>query len=333
MLVKYNDKHRFYDFLHKIIDRSEYEIVMVKTLSSRFSISWLGRFSSYFFSILDIFYVPFLCYKNFRKDFIVVREFNTLPYLLASFFSFPLRHKLLLNVNHNFQRTYTSKLHALIVRVLDFLGFRFLCFECAELPVHLRNKIIEIPFLIEKKNNFKEDISCQRIVVGVVGSIRPEKDVERLLKNLDENKLKFSGVNFLLGCDDHELIEKYRKKDWLTLNTNDYDQYLSALNSSDILVFNYKEKDYRFRHSGVITDAIANNKVVIAPDYPYFNKQIKEPVKVGVLFSSLNDIEQAINEALTLVNSKERNVRHEHYCEFRNIESITHSLKCQLDSI
>jgi hypothetical protein len=316
-----NDKHKFYDFFDDVCKESRYSILVIKTLSSRYSFSYVTF-------LLDVFYLIFSCAVNYRKnDFIFIREFNTIPFLVTSFFLFPFRKKIILNVNHNFQRANTSIVHRYCILILDFLGFIFFCFESNESPVRLKGKVISIPFVMNdgvNKFNNNNDLS-----VGFVGSYRKEKNIEQVLEMLDQANT-LSGCKLILGTDNKELLSTYEKKEWCTYDTNEYDDYIKAIEIVDILVLNYDEDAYYYRHSGVLTDFINKGKVVIVPSYPYFNTQLNNPVKVGLTFTSLDEVSKLVNEGKIMLESNDFCKVLTQYKEYRTLSNVVGFLDCKL---
>ncbi len=336
MLFHFNDKHKFYNFITNVFMASKYDFFVVKTLSSQYESKVFSKAFKKLLLLVDVFYVLFFIYRNSNKDYIFIREFNTIPFAFSSLFLFPIRKKILLNVNHNFQRATSSELHKICISLLDKLGFVFFCFEGGSLPFKLKNHVVEIPFLIDcglGNEKLFVPVDKKALTIGVVGSIRPEKKIEELLQKLDLIKQKFPQIVLLLGSDDTKLNYEYERKGWTVLDTKLYDNYIRAINDSDVLVFNYDANAYRYRHSGVITDAIINNKIVIVPEYPYFVKQINSPVEVGVSFSSLDVLDETIENAFKLANSSNRMFAHNCYCESRSLNKVVSSLDRQLESV
>lgn len=331
-MITSKDRHVFYNFCNELFSCSDFNIFILKTLSSRFFFKWSNL--NFIILFVDAFYILVKCYKSTMKyDFIFMREFNTIPFSLFAFFLIPIRKKVLLNVNHNFQRASTSSFHRCAILFLDFLGFRFFCFEDSTVPFKLKNKIIEIPFLInssQQMNTTNFSTNTNTNTIGVVGAIRSEKNIQELLVILDQLRSDFPNVNFMLGTDDLVLNKIYQDKGWITLDTTTYNGYISAINKADILIFNYSENAYRYRHSGVITDAIINNKIVIVPSYPYFVKQISNPVPIGFSFKSYEFLSEAIVFAIDLANSTNRAYLYNSYCDSRGLYRIVSCLDSQL---
>lgn len=327
--IFHKDLHKFYDFCPAIFSSANLNISVIKTLASRYHSNY--KLIKYFILIADIFYLATMTVKCRKSDFIFFREFNTISFLILAAFIFPFKKRILLNVNHNFQRCKTSRTHQQIIGFLDKIGFVFFCFEDNSSPIALNNHVITIPFPIINDDLAvtASSISREKINVGVVGAIRKEKNIPILLEALTQQCS--DDYNLILGCDDNELLACYRDRGWTVYNTLDYDDYLKAMNVSDILVFNYSKDDYFYRHSGVLTDGIINKKIVIAPAYPYFSKQLKSPVTIGLTFKKLDDVRLSIDLASEM--SFTNDILHEKYREYRSVKSVSNMLNNELESL
>ncbi|MDF4889706.1 hypothetical protein ACXIUH_04375 [Vibrio parahaemolyticus] len=313
------DKHKFYDFIDTLIEKSKFKISIIKTLSAR------NDGGVYF--ILDVFYITGVCYKNvffMKKDFVILREFNTIPFLISSLFLFPISKSIILNVNHNFQKASKSITHKIALKFFDLLGFSYLCFEGRVSPLSLTKKIISIPFPmneIESINEIKGKLS-----IGFIGSYRSEKKIEPLLASLNELKDHY---RLVLGTDRESLLEQYEQEGWSLYNTANYTDYLQAINETDVLVVNYGKDDYDFRHSGVITDFISQGKLVIVPNFRYFSEQILTPCRVGGLFDELDCLPSMVRQNIDFLLS-EREINIHKYIEYRSYSSVVHMMDEQL---
>lgn len=328
-IIENKDKHLFYNFCTELFGNTSYRINVVKTLTSRYH----SRFKviKCVIFMFDLIYLPLVVWTSFFRnkfDLFFFREFNTLSFPIIAIFIFPLRHKILLNVNHNFQRCITSSLHARCIRLLDMLGFRLFNFESGAAPLTLNRKVISVPFPLHpsviSKPQFNFDNSTQK-VIGVVGSIRDEKNIPKLLEVLNEQCS--SKFDLVLGCDDKLLLAEYNEKGWITYNTSTYTEYLKAIGECDVLVFNYSKYHYQYRHSGVLTDAILKRKIVVAPDYPYFSKQLNYPHKVGVTFKQLESLYKAVEEAVEISFD---NKYFDAYLSKRSMKNVSQMLDIQL---
>lgn len=279
------DKHRFYNFLDDLCERSRFELIVVKTLGSRFE-------PSFIFVLFDLIYIPYICYKNIfnGKELIIIREFNTVPFFFTSILLFPLRNKVILNVNHNFQRCVYSHIHAKLIKLFDRLGYKYLCFEGCDCPVELNNSVLSIPFPMNSIST--KDFTNSPLCIGFVGSYRKEKNIESLLFAIEKFTNKYTLV---LGTDNSELLQQYHSKGWDVYDTSTNENYEKCLDKLDVLLINYDLQSYFYRHSGVITDLVSKGKLVIIPNYNFFSKQVNTPIQIGVTFNSLDQIENAIN--------------------------------------
>ncbi|WP_188007794.1 hypothetical protein [Photobacterium damselae] len=316
------DKHRFYDFFDKILSISKFNISIIKTLSA--------RNESNIYLLFDIFYVVANCYRDFffrKKDFIILREFNTIPFLISAIFLIPVSKYIILNVNHNFQKASKSRIHSFAIHCFDFFGFTYLCFEGEFNLLKFKREIISIPFPMEPLISTHSKSKCDLISIGFIGSYREEKNIESLLEVL--NLIK--GCELILGTDKVSLLEEYKGKGWTVYNTTDYQNYLKAINGIDILIVNYSKDSYNFRHSGVITDFIYQGKLVIVPKFEFFSAQILTPCRVGELFESLDEIPFIIENKLDeLILYREGNIKK--YIEYRSYNLVTQSFDYQLSN-
>lgn len=317
-----NDVHKFYDFCDEIFPLLEKKVFILKTVSAKFKVE--NKFLKFLFVFFDILYIPFSSYFKTQFDYVFLREFNTIPFLISSILLFPIRRKIILNVNHNFQKAYCSKLHLSIICFLDFLGYKFFLFEGNSTPFSLRRKLISIPFPIKRLNcTSLSETTNEKLKIGFVGSYRDEKKIEELLAKLDSLYEFFEFIP-ILGTDNSELLRRYADKGWVTFDTSGYESYCYAIELVDVLVFNYDYKSYYYRHSGVLTDAVKKKKIVIAPNYPYFERQLTTPNSVGLLYNNLN----GISNCLKNVNLFEPDF--ESYFEFRSYNNIVKVLNEQL---
>ena len=130
-----------------------------------------------------------------------------------------------------------------------------------------------------------------RVGIGVIGEFRQEKDPERLLRILVAARERGGiGPRLVLGCPNEAILERWRSARVEGNDTADYQDYLAALASCEVVVLNYQAAGYYYRSSGVIGDAIALGAAVACPDFPVFRRQITEPVTVGAAFQGPADL-------------------------------------------
>ncbi|HIF9221441.1 hypothetical protein WAX88_09190 [Photobacterium damselae subsp. damselae] len=311
------DVHKFYDFCIPIFEKTKKSICFIKTLSAVNRSN--NRFFNYILLFIDIFYIPIFSYFNYRKDYFFIREFNTVTFVFSALIMFPLRKRVILNVNHNFQKATTSKLKLYSLKIIDFLGYRYFCFEAGFSPIAFDLPVLSVPFLIPQNSIKLRSKDFGKLKVGFVGAYRKEKKIEDILIELDT---VYSDVDVIpiLGTNSVELLHDYEKRGWTTYNTSNCKMYEKAMNEIDILILNYNQDDYYYRHSGVLTDAIANQKFVIIPDYPYFKTQISTPCSVGLTYKTLKEINILILEAKEIIRNNK--INYSKYCKMRSEENI-----------
>lgn len=318
------DNHKFYDFVESVFKNSVYSIGIIKTKDKTHHFKKMFSKLRFIFLIWDVFYIPYSAYRKSNNDFIFLREFISPLLCISAILMFPIRKKLLLNVNHNFQRYEHRLIHRLSIKFIDILGYSFFMFEYENTPFHLRNKIISIPFLLEdiKLPSGKKTIPT----IGIVGAYREEKGMEELLRTLLKIHKKVGGFDMVFACDKQAILDVYQNDNITLINTLSFERYNDAINTVDILVFNYSELDYKIRHSGVITDSIFKGKIVIAPNYPVFQSQLSIPKRVGFNFDCLEGLDETVFDAIEFYKRKNLQKNFVQYFEYRSIEAVSAKL-------
>jgi glycosyltransferase involved in cell wall biosynthesis len=328
MFYEKKDAHKFYDFVESVFASSDYSIGVIKT--RRFTMRFTGylRKVRFLVSLWDVFYIPFAAYKLLKNDFIFLREFVSPLFCISALILFPIRKKMLLNVNHNFQRFEHRIIHRLSIKFIDFLGYSFFIFEYDHTPFNLKNNVISIPFQLQDIKLPKADKA--QPTIGIVGAFRKEKNMEEILASLLKLNTQKNIFEVLFACDDQKVLDAYKNCNVTLINTNSFENYNAAINSVDILVFNYSEFDYKIRHSGVITDSICRGKIVVAPDFPIFQNQLSTPERVGFNFKNFDSLEKSLNDAIDLYYSANLQDRYNKYFEYRNLLAVSSKLNQQL---
>jgi hypothetical protein len=138
--------------------------------------------------------------------------------------------------------------------------------------------------------------------VGVVGMLRRDKPVARLLELLLEGA----------RVGEYELIVGtpfWQKESWLdalpvTLrDTHDDAAYDACLAEIDLLVADFRREDYEFRPSGVVIDAAMAGCFVLAPDYPVIRVEIERPVPIGAVYASVEEVPSLVRRHLAAARS------------------------------
>lgn len=259
----------------------------------------LGLLVVHFVLAWDILRLP-------RGHFGLVREFLSVPTLLIWPAVWFRRRRLLFVVNHNFDFAMCSRVHRLALRLLWLAGIRLLCFEStaalAELGFTSNSpQAFSIPTPLPESRLPRAAVFHEPPVIGVVGSVRSEKGFDDLLRVLTEASRDGElSARFLIGTNDANARRRCAELGWETVDTTLPEDYFAAMSRCDVLVFNYRQPEYFFRISGVVADAISAGTFVVTPNCPGIVSQISEPTRVGIAFSSMDDLPAVLARALKL---------------------------------
>jgi glycosyltransferase involved in cell wall biosynthesis len=140
--------------------------------------------------------------------------------------------------------------------------------------------------------------------IGVIGRESPEKNTDKLLNFLVEwQESGELAAEIVLGSDDTEVMERWASKGVTTVQTADYQDYLDAVSSVDVLLIYYDRAHYFYRSSGVIHEAAYVGTAVVCPDFPVFRYQVTQPARVGALYQDVEGILQALQSAIEIARS------------------------------
>ncbi|MDJ0728370.1 MAG: glycosyltransferase [Crocosphaera sp.] len=170
---------------------------------------------------------------------------------------------------------------------------------------------IPIPFRQEKLKQITEKLNTDKpIYVVYLGDARPEKGyhylptiVESLWTDyIQPGKIKLTiQSNFSIEGGEGLIpqsrlaLERYPdSKVKLIKNAMSADDYYQLLAEADALVLPYDSNSYRFRTSGVLTEALAAGKPVIVPENSWLGKQVDS--SRASLYQNPDDIPKKVIE-------------------------------------
>ncbi|MGB0723248.1 MAG: hypothetical protein ACPGU7_12730 [Gammaproteobacteria bacterium] len=250
-----------------------------------------------------------------RGETVLLRESNlvllaaTVPFLLL------FRSRLILGLHHNVQRAHQRWRDRAALWLLGRLGFRFFVQEDTAgmesiLGERLHTQVLSLPHALPTTplSSTAKARHAGPPVLGVVGTMRPEKGNLELLDRLIEMRDGLGnegGFELLVGCPEGAPLEQARRRGCTVVDTTDKADYQRAIAACDVLVFNFQAADYHYRCSGTIAEAIAQNVLVVAPDFPLIRHQVMWPAPAGACFSSLDALPEAIETALGLLADRE----------------------------
>lgn len=161
-----------------------------------------------------------------------------------------------------------------------------------------------------------------KIKIGVVGMIRQDKPIGKLIEKLQEYVASSnSQCELIIGTPFREK-PKYLDKIGASLyDTTKEEDYINLLRQIDILVIHYEKDRYYYRTSGVISDAGSCGCYIIASDYPVIKHQVNWPIQIGSTFSTFDEISPLIDQGITHIREKGQD-NHWIWREQRSAEAI-----------
>lgn len=254
--------------------------------------------------------ILFIAIRHRRADLIIFRYFTTKMLLLAAVPLWPFRKKLLFMIQNNMQVAHVEPRERFYFKTLCRMGFQLGFLEAAhglvELGVEMsKRQFVSLPMPIyPKRTSPARTRTDGRPSIGVIGRELPEKNTDGLMSLLtgfrDRGEL---GAEIVLGSNDVQVLETWAARGVTTVRTLDYQDYLRAMAEVDVLLIHYERRHYYYRSSGVIHDAACLGTAVVCPDFPVFRHQVTDPVRIGALFGSVEEMLPALREALEIARS------------------------------
>ena len=168
--------------------------------------------------------------------------------------------------------------------------------------------VIPHPILTDMQPNLKpgERWPEERpIKVGVVGMIRPDKPIAKLIEELQQYLEQTSyNCELIIGTPFWQRPDYLDKFNCTLVDTAKEEDYLKVLQQIDILVIHYDQERYYYRTSGVISDAGSCGCYIIASDYPVIKHQVNWPAQIGSTFKEFAEIGALIDEAIPQIRSQ-----------------------------
>jgi glycosyltransferase involved in cell wall biosynthesis len=160
--------------------------------------------------------------------------------------------------------------------------------------------------------------------VGIIGTMRKEKPIRRLLETLQRAQGQL-GFQLVVGTPRATKPDGLDETGVEIMDTTTEEQYAACLQSLDIFVVDFLRTEYYFRPSGAVVDAAMHGCYVICPDFPVFRAQINEPVPVGATFRSLEEIPALVDKAMQQLDHAP--VDSEAWRRYRRVENIAATMR------
>jgi len=253
------------------------------------------------------------CWRTASDQHILVREFSTIPLLIAFPLLWPLRCRLLFFIHHNLQWAARSPVENFAFRLLTRCGAQWAVYE---VQPNSATVSLELPHPVPRR--VVGDKSAGRPVIGVAGYYRPEKGMDELLLLL---KKHFSDCDILAGVPNPEAVRIPSVK---VINTITEADYRAMLARCDVLVQNNARDSYFYRASGPVADAAASGTAVVVPDYPLMRHQVLYPVPVGEVFQTLEEMPDAVRRAVDRARAGKYDF--DAYCAARSAQAVADQL-------
>lgn len=144
-----------------------------------------------------------------------------------------------------------------------------------------------------------------KIKIGVVGMIRQDKPIGKLIEKLQEYIASSdSECELVIGTPFGQKPDYLDKIGATLYDTTQEKDYINVLREIDILVIHYEKDRYYYRTSGVISDAGSCGCYVIASDYPVISHQVNWPIEIGATFSNFDEIGALIDQGITHIRNQ-----------------------------
>jgi hypothetical protein len=303
MIYKNEDPHLI---LNQAFERLQIKNEKVVFVKSRI-VNWDSKF--YLIKLTLVFirsviqvYDILLSIIKFRKT-IIVREFSNYTMFLFSPILFFFRKYILFNINQNLIGTNFNSF--LPIKIMCSMGFRFLLFDgsyvVSRLPKIMSTQLLTpyFPLTCQAYKSHKISIKKKNRIFGIAGNARfkgiDTTRIQQVIRNLA--KIKNWNIHVSNSFKNKDYFTKYKNIKFF--NTRSRKKYLKFISSSDAVLILANKKDYFYRNSGSIMDAISCGAVPIVPRFPVFISQINKPAKIGLTYESLENI----NEVLSAFNS------------------------------
>ncbi|MGF1539175.1 MAG: glycosyltransferase family 1 protein [Pleurocapsa sp.] len=160
-----------------------------------------------------------------------------------------------------------------------------------------------------------------KIKIGIVGIIRADKPIGKLIATLLEFCQNNTEVELIIGTPIQQKPAYLDELDVQIYDTTQEADYFQTLREIDILIAYYDRDRYYYRTSGVISDGGSAGCYILASDYPIIKQQINYPVPIGETFTNFDELPSKITQAIAFIRTHGRD-NHWLWREKRTAESI-----------
>jgi hypothetical protein len=239
-------------------------------------------------------------------DHVIVREFRNGPLVCFSWFLWPFRKKILLNINGNIPVEGGGRASAIAFRVLTLMRFRFMLLDGQVARDRLLRRFPKLHlttplFCVQDR---REAISpnarrSSRFRLGLVGNFRAEKGGLESVRDTIHMLADVPNVEIAIGYRDNTLKERLPKESVLLRYTGARADYIDFVRSCDAMLFFGDAAAYQVRHSGALLDCLGQRVPSIAPDFLLFRSVLSFPCSVGITYRRPEEIRGAVETMIS----------------------------------
>jgi hypothetical protein len=239
---------------------------------------------------------------------LLVREFDNLWLLLLAPAFWPLRRRMVLNINHNFRRPPGRGLAGWALRAVARLGFRMLWLDGAAALPDVRPSCprLEVatpwfPVSALRPHAHPAPRTAADMLVGIVGYFREDKGGLDKLLDVTRELHAVPGVRVAVGFwNESQRLRFTAAADagiatCSTFAARDYHAFLARC---DALVILAEADAYYYRHSGILMDTIGHGTIPICPAYPLLTSIVTQPAAVGAVYGSPEDLSAVVQRVI-----------------------------------
>lgn len=262
----------------------------------------LGRFSRIGFFYRPIFgslHLLCLLVVNLRKKRIYLREFSETYFIFFLLFPFLYRNLYIFN-SHNLQFSTSSRARRFFNSLLSNFGVKFVAFDCECSKddlcrvTRLKN-VISVSHPADNRNNCEKGTEFKKgyFTLGILLTDREDQDSLKVYQALDCFEEKFS----------YRLLAASKKSYGAQMpnisSTASSKEYINFLRQLDFLLLPYKPDFYKYRVSGVLSDALSQRVVPVFPELPCLIEQATQSGKLlGISYNEELTRSDGIKELL-----------------------------------
>lgn len=263
-----------------------------------------GRLSFLYRPILGSLHLICLLLINLRKKRLYLREYSEIYFLFFLLFPFLYKNLYIFN-SHNIQFSTFSRVRRIFNGLLSHFGVKFVAFDCVSCKdeiyqaTRLKN-LISVPHPADNKNDSKiiSKFKKEDYTVGILLTDREDQDSQKMYKALNCFKQE-PGFRLLVGSKKSCGAEVHN-----IVSTSSSSEYYHFLRQLDFLLLPYKSNFYKYRVSGVLSDALSQRVIPVFPELPCLIEQATYSGKLlGISYNEELLKSNNVNELLMKIES------------------------------